>query len=71
MSLLDIPLDKITEADLQNLIAAKVGESTYLDYKQQTYANSDDARSEFLADISAFANTLGGDIVIGCVFRRT
>jgi len=65
MSLLDIPLDKITEADLQNLIAAKVGESTYLDYKQQTYANSDDARSEFLADISAFANTLGGDIVIG------
>ncbi|TAM04895.1 MAG: ATP-binding protein [Paraburkholderia sp.] len=65
MSLLDIPLDKVTEAELQNLVAAKVSESTYLDYKQQTYADGDDARSEFLADVSAFANTLGGDIIVG------
>ncbi|SIO59849.1 AlbA family DNA-binding domain-containing protein [Paraburkholderia phenazinium] len=62
---LDIPLDNITEADLRNLLTMKVGESSYLDYKQQTYGDSGDNRSEFLADVSSFANTLGGDIVIG------
>jgi hypothetical protein len=65
MSLQNVPLDKICESDLRDLLAMKVTESTYLDYKRQTYGSSDDARSEFLADISAFANTLGGDIVIG------
>lgn len=65
MSLLDIPLDKIAEADLRNLLRLKVAESSYLDYKQQTYGDSGEARSEFLADISSFANALGGDIIIG------
>ncbi|VBT21506.1 AlbA family DNA-binding domain-containing protein [Burkholderia pseudomallei] len=65
MSLLSIPLDKITEAELRNLIAMKVSESTHLDYKREPYGANDKAHSEFLADISSFANTLGGDIVIG------
>jgi Putative DNA-binding domain len=65
MSLLGIPLDKINEADIRNLISVGVGESPYLDYKQQIYGDSGDDRSEFLADISSFANTLGGDLVIG------
>ncbi|CAJ3172013.1 AAA-4 family protein [Burkholderia pseudomallei] len=65
MSLLSIPLDKITEAELRDLIAMKVSESTYLDYKREPYGGNDKAHSEFLADISSFANTLGGDIVIG------
>lgn len=65
MSLLDIPLEKITIAELQNLIAAKVSESTHLEYKRQTYSGGDSGSKEFAADISAFANTLGGDLVIG------
>lgn len=65
MSLLDIPLDKITEADLKNLISTGVPESPVIDYKRDAYGNSDKDKREFLADVSSFANTIGGDIVIG------
>jgi Putative DNA-binding domain len=65
MSLQGIPLDKIDEASIQRLRSMAVAESPYLDYKQETYGDSGNDRSEFLADISSFANTLGGDIVIG------
>jgi hypothetical protein len=65
MSLQNIPLDRIAEADIQRLISMRVAESPYLDYKQETYGGADNDRSEFLADISSFANTLGGDLVIG------
>jgi hypothetical protein len=65
MALLDVPLDQIIEADLQRLIAAGAAESLYIDYKQQTYANGENDHVEFLADISSFANTAGGDVVIG------
>lgn len=65
MSLQNIPLDRIGEADIQRLISTCVTESPYLDYKQETYGDTGNDRSEFLADISSFANTLGGDLVIG------
>jgi len=42
-----------------------VAESPYLDYKEETYGDAGNDRSEFLADISSFANTLGGDLIIG------
>lgn len=65
VSLYDIPLDKVTEADLIALCSTGVPESPVIDYKQESYGNSDSDKREFLADVSAFANTLGGDIVIG------
>ncbi len=65
MSLLDILWDKITEADLNNLISTGVPESPTIDYKRDTYGNSENDKREFLADVSSFANTIGGDIVIG------
>ena len=65
MSLLDIPLDKITEADLNNLISTGIPESPVIDYKWDTYGNSDGDKREYLADVASFANTIGGDIVIG------
>ncbi len=34
MALLDIPLDRITEADVRRLIVAGAAESLYIDYKQ-------------------------------------
>jgi len=65
MALLQIPLEQITEAHLQALIDAKVPESRTIDYKRQTYGNANTDNSELLADISSFANTTGGDIVLG------
>jgi Putative DNA-binding domain len=65
MSLVDIPLDQIGESDLQRLIATQAPESVYIDYKESTYGPSGDQHREFLADISSFANTVGGDLVIG------
>jgi hypothetical protein len=35
------------------------------DYKRDIYGNSENDKREFLADVSSFANTIGGDIVIG------
>jgi hypothetical protein len=65
VSLRDIRLDKIDQVDLEALITAGVPESPVIDYKRNVYGNSDGDKREFLADISSFANTLGGDIVIG------
>lgn len=65
MSLLGTPLDKITCEVLHNLIAAGIAESLYIEYKQETYGEREKDRAEFLADVSSFANTSGGDIVIG------
>jgi hypothetical protein len=65
MSLRDIPLDKISEEDINALILTGVPESPLIDYKRDTYGKKDDDKREFLADICSFANTMGGDIVIG------
>ncbi|MEJ0049221.1 MAG: hypothetical protein WDN04_26255 [Rhodospirillales bacterium] len=64
MALLDIPLDRITEADVQRLIAAGAAESLYIDYKQATYGGKEADHAELLADVSSFANTAGGDLII-------
>lgn len=65
VSLRHIPIDGIKEDDLRQLLVQGVRESTHLDYKRQTYQSTDRAKEEYLADVSSFANTLGGDIVIG------
>ena len=65
MALLHLPLDKITEQNLRELIETGARESLYIDYKCRTYGGNDAARAEFLADICSFANAAGGDIVIG------
>ena len=57
MALLDIPLDRITEADVRRLIAAGAAESLYIDYKQATYGGKEADHAELLADVSSFANT--------------
>ena len=36
-----------------------------LEFKRETYGNADADKKELLKDISAFANTLGGDLFIG------
>jgi Putative DNA-binding domain len=65
MALLDISLDRIGANDLQRLIDTQAVESVYIDYKAATYGRAPENHREFLADISSFANTAGGDLVIG------
>lgn len=65
MSLRDKPLEAITQADLQGLIDNKVAEGKEYDYKLTLPKNSDGDKKEFLADVSSFANTIGGDFIFG------
>ena len=59
------PIEAITEADLQALVEGGVPESRDLDYKRDAYGGRDDDKKEYLADISALANTVGGHLVLG------
>lgn len=65
MALLHIPLSQIEEKHLQALIAAGAAESRSIDYKRTIYGSAHADYSEFLADVSSFANTGGGDVVLG------
>jgi hypothetical protein len=58
-------LNDITEEDLTALISNAVREGRTIDYKRALPGNSDAEKKEFLADVSSFANTAGGDLVFG------
>jgi len=70
MALQHVPLDQIDEAQLQSLIDGRVSETQVIEYKRDTYGNADRDHAEFLADVSSFANTAGGDIVIGIAANK-
>jgi Schlafen, AlbA_2 len=57
--------ENISERDFQTLVENEVGEGITLDYKRELYGASDSDKKEFLKDVSSFANTAGGHIVIG------
>jgi len=56
---------ELAEADLQELISNGVTERQNIDYKEAFTGTNDDAKREFLADVSSFANTAGGHLVYG------
>jgi hypothetical protein len=58
-------IEKITKDDLQALIDNEVIEHKTIEYKKVLPSNSDREKKEFLADVSSFANTNGGDIIYG------
>jgi hypothetical protein len=58
-------LEKIDEADLDNLVTNSVAEGKTIEYKRVLPSNSDGDKKEFLADVSSFANTVGGDLICG------
>lgn len=64
------PLDQIERADILDLVHNAVSERRDLDYKQELPGTSDGAKKEFLADISAFANASGGDLLYGISEER-
>ena len=61
----DKPFDQIDQNSLQALIDSSVRESVHIDFKRQSYGTDDASKKELLKDVSAFANTLGGHILIG------
>jgi Putative DNA-binding domain len=64
---LPIDPDHIAERDLQSLVENGVAEGILFDYKSELYGASDSEKKEFLKDVSSFANTAGGHIIIGMV----
>lgn len=57
--------DDVDASDIQKLIANQVSEGRNLEYKRDLPSDSNDARREFLADVTSFANAQGGDIIYG------
>lgn len=62
--LFDTPLNQINESVLQSLVGT-VPEGRQIEYKFRLPGNSDQDIVEFLKDVTAMANTLGGDILYG------
>lgn len=65
-------LEKMTLADLQQLVTDGVQEGKTIEYKRDFYQLDatdpkfkSEQHEEMLKDISSFANTLGGDLIIG------
>lgn len=57
--------DAIGETDLRELIEAEVQEGLRIDFKRAEYGGSDADKKELLKDVSAFANSHGGHLVLG------
>lgn len=58
-------IEDITAEDLQALIDNNVPEGRTIEYKRDIPSNSDSSKKEFLADVTSFANTSGGDLIFG------
>jgi hypothetical protein len=58
-------IDAITESDLQSLVIEGRREDARLEFKLTVPGGSDDEKREFLKDVSAMANSQGGDIIYG------
>ena len=65
MSIRRLNFDEISEADLQALIDTGTPEGIAIEFKRDAYGGSDFDKKELLKDVSSFANTSGGHIVIG------
>ena len=59
------PTGSLTYADIEALVTESVGENRTLEFKRELAIHNDESKREFLADVSAFANSAGGDIVFG------
>lgn len=57
--------EAVVENDLQRLISTGVPEGVAIEYKRDCYGRNDEAVKEWLKDISSFANTAGGHLIVG------
>lgn len=63
--MIDKQLYQIELQDLHDLCTSEISEYQTLEYKSKLELDKPKQKSEFLADLSSFANTMGGDLIIG------
>jgi len=63
-------LTAITAADIQRLVDEATPEGRSFEFKRQLPGGSDGDKKEFLADVSSFANAIGGDLIYGIEERQ-
>ena len=68
--MIDVPFKQIDRPVIEALIANEVSESQDLEYKEKLPSGNKDEKKEFLADVVAMANAIGGVIVYGIAERR-
>lgn len=64
-SMLTKKLNELEESDIQQLISLQIREGKTIEYKKELSIATDLQKKEFLADVSSFANTAGGDLLFG------
>jgi hypothetical protein len=64
-AVIDKPLNQITYADIDQFVREQWPEGKTVEYKRDPYGTRDEDKKELLKDVSSFANTQGGDILIG------
>jgi hypothetical protein len=62
--------DLIEKADIDALVTDEVREGRTLDYKETLPGGTDSEKTEFLADVSSFANASGGYLIFGIREKR-
>ncbi len=68
--MLPIRFEEITAQDVLQLIELKTAERKTLEYKERLATGNREERTEFLSDVSSFANASGGDILYGIAEER-
>ena len=68
----DKAIESITLSDIEKLIDEGIQEGKFIEYKRETYRLAADDRDfrkkqqeELLKDVSSFANTVGGHLILG------
>jgi hypothetical protein len=64
------PFDALDKDGIESLMSNKARESRTLEYKEVLPGGGREERKEFLADVSAFTNAAGGDIIYGVREKR-
>lgn len=62
---IDKDIDDITIKDIEYLVENQIQEGISLDYKMKNYEATSGSKKELLKDVTAFANSSGGDLIIG------
>jgi len=70
MTTFAFPLSQINSARLDSLVENSVVEGQQFEYKEVLQAGRDSEKTEFLRDVTSFANATGGDLLFGVKERR-